>query len=122
MPSPTWDLLATFIIGLLTVGGVYLTLKVNRPKIQAERTGIITKSALSLLDPLNKRIDKLEKIQRVNQERIKDLEDETARLRLWAQMLWRQVLDLGGQPVPFETVPLADDVGVPGGGAAVTSG
>lgn len=122
MPSPTWDLLATFIIGLLTVGGVYLTLKVNRPKIQAERTGIITKSALSLLDPLNKRIDKLEKIQRVNQERIKDLEDETARLRLWAQMLWRQVLDLGGQPVPFETVPLADDVGVPGGGAAVTAG
>jgi hypothetical protein len=81
---------------------------VQRPKIIAERDSVVAASAITLIAPLNQRIaalsdhvDELVSQAEDNTERITSLEEELGMVRLWAQVLWRQVVELGGEPIAF---------------------
>jgi len=79
---------------------------------------LITKTALSLVEPLNKQITQLgirleeqekrlvsqgETIETQGDE-ISALQKENSRLRKWAKRLFQQVVELGGVPIQFEEI------------------
>ena len=112
--TPLQQFMATLAVALIAASGTWFTLRINRPKIVAERDSVIASTALSLLDPLNDRIallssqiDDLIDTAADNTDRISSLEEELGMVRLWAQVLWRQVVELGGDPIPFEQIEAA---------------
>ncbi len=102
--TPQAQLLATIGVALIALFGTWLTLRVNRPKVLAERESIVTAAALSLIEPLEKRIDDLERSEALTEDRIKELEYEAKLLRLWAMALYRQVDHMGGEPINFDQI------------------
>lgn len=102
--TPLAQVLATIAVAIIAASGTWLTLRVQRPKIVAERDSVVTATALSLITPLNERIDALQAHIQDNDERIASLEEELGMVRLWAQVLWRQVVELGGQPIEFAKI------------------
>ncbi len=78
---------------LFGVGGVgSLLLSIRRTK--AQNALDLSSAWASFAAPLMKRLDCLE-------ETVKDQESEISDLRGWAERLAKQVVELGGIPVPF---------------------
>ena len=107
--SPLLQWILSVVVALLAAGGTYATLRVNRPKIQAEAAAALTDTAMKLLAALQEKVDDMEDLVGKQatkvvtlEEHIDKLETELNDIRLWAQMLWAQVVELGGQPIPFE--------------------
>lgn len=104
-------LVLSFLTVLTASGAGYITIRATRKKLIAEtrkieREGeaVIANAAVSLVQPLEKRIKDLEDLAHRNDVRIAHLEEELEIVRLWAQTLWRQVIRLGGDPVSFDTI------------------
>ena len=102
--TPLTQVLATIAVAIIAASGTWLTLRAQRPKIVAERDSVIAATALSLIAPLNERIDSLVEHIQSNDDRIASLEEELGMVRLWAQVLWRQVVELGGEPIEFSKI------------------
>ena len=82
----------------------WITVRASRPKVKADATRVLTDVSLSLLAPLQERIDLLEEHAEKNEMRISFLERENKTLHRWAQVLFSQVLEAGKEPIPFETI------------------
>ena len=92
-----WTILVEALIGITTVGVAYLTVRITRKKSEAEGVEVITRTALSLIEPLEARVASLER----------EVEGLEVEVRLWRELANRrgdQVAAMGGVPVPFEAL------------------
>lgn len=82
------------ITAVLASGATWKMAGPSASKLEAEETEIITRTALALIEPLEKQLDAVTK-------RVGDLEKENRSLRNWSRMLSAQVVEGGATPVPF---------------------
>lgn len=91
-------ILLTGIVAVVTAviasGATYKLAGPSANKLEAEETEIITRTALALIQPLEKQLDAVT-------ARVADLEGENRSLRNWARMLSTQVIEGGATPVPY---------------------
>ncbi len=87
----------------------WITVRASRPKVKADATQVLTDVSLSLLEPLQERIEELERHATRNEQRIGELERENRALHRWAQILFTQVIEHGGEPVTFDYVKRLGD-------------
>ncbi len=85
---------AAIVAAVIASGATYKLAGPSASKIEAEETEIITRTALALIEPLEKQLDAVT-------ERVNDLEKENRNLRVWARMLSAQVIEGGATPVPM---------------------
>jgi hypothetical protein len=102
--TPLLQVILTFVIGLLTVGGTWATIRITRPKIEAERESLITSTALSLIQPLNDRINTLAADLVAVHAELAEVREENRMLRVWGKINYHRVIELGGVPADFEEV------------------
>lgn len=95
--TPLIQVILTFLIGALTVGGSVYAVKASRPKIEADTAAVLTQSAGEWVKRLDGRIDDLE-------AELHEMRDINRRLRRWAKVLVAEVHESGGVPTPFESV------------------
>jgi hypothetical protein len=81
--------------------------RLSKPKVRADATKTLTDISLSLVEPQKRRIADLETHMKTCEDRIAKLEAENAALHRWAQHLIGQVVEHGGDPVPFNSSFLA---------------
>ncbi len=89
----------------------WLTIRASRPKIQAESTEILNRVSTKLVLRLETRLEKMEKHQAEQDSEIAALKRENVTLHRWAQVLFTQVVEAGGEPVIFETIRKLDGEG-----------
>ena len=82
----------------------WITVRASRPKVKADATRVLTDVSLSLVEPLQKSVERLKKRLDQNEKRIGELERENRALHRWAQILFTQVIEHGGEPVSFDYV------------------
>jgi len=82
----------------------WITVRASRPKVKADASETLTAISLSLLEPLQERIEELERHAEVNEDRIAKLEKENRALHRWAQILHAQVIEAGGEPIQFDAI------------------
>jgi uncharacterized membrane-anchored protein YhcB (DUF1043 family) len=80
-----------------------VTARLSKPKVRADATKTLTDISLSLVEPQKRRIEQLETHMKTCENRISDLEAENRALHRWAQHLIGQVVEHGGDPVPFDS-------------------
>lgn len=102
--TPLLQIILTFVIGLLTVGGTYATIRSTRPKIEAERESLITSTALSLIVPLRDRIAQVEADNKLIHTELTQVKEENRLLRVWGKLNYQRVIELGGVPADFEEI------------------
>lgn len=102
--EPLLQIILTFVIGLLTVGGTYATIRITRPKIEAERESLISSTALSLIEPLRDRIKTVEEDNEAIHFELREVKEENRMLRIWGKLNYQRVIELGGEPADFEDV------------------
>ncbi len=85
---------AAVMSAILASGATWKLSGPKAAKLEAEETEIITRTALALIEPLEKQLDAVTK-------RVSDLEKENRSLRNWARMLSAQVIEGGATPVPI---------------------
>lgn len=96
--------LISFITAAATIVGAYLTVRAARRKNEADATDTLTKIALSLVEPLQTKLAEMQtELQRVEGE-VDALKKENAQLHKWAQLLFSQVVEHGGEPYSFDWV------------------
>jgi hypothetical protein len=72
--------------------------------VKADATETLTKISLSLVEPLQERIEVLEDHSEKQDQKIAALEKENRSLHRWSQVLFSQVMEAGKDPIPFETI------------------
>ena len=87
--------LVAVAVAVVTSAATWRLAGPSADKLEAEETEIITRTALALLEPLNKELESLSK-------RVADLESENRALIRWSRILSAQVIEGGLTPVPFE--------------------
>ena len=85
---------AAIVAAVVASGATWRLAGPRADKMEAEETEIITRTALALIEPLEKQLDAVTK-------RVADLEKENRSLRNWARMLSAQVIEGGATPVPI---------------------
>lgn len=95
------------IASVAAIGGIFgtwLTGRMQQAKTDAEATSVLTGIALQLVQPLQVKMEEMQReIQRMERKIVR-LEEENALLHKWAQLLFSQVLETGQDPIPFERV------------------
>ena len=102
--NPYIPIIVSVVAALGTVLVAFLTVRAGKKKTAAEATATITDTAMSLLAPLNARIDELETHQAKLEKEVANLKKENKLLHRWAQLLYSQVVEAGADPYPFEWV------------------
>lgn len=82
------------IMAILFGGGGILSYLLGMKRAKAQNTLDLSSAWASFSAPLMARLSELE-------EKVPELEDEINDLRGWAERLAKQVVELGGTPVPF---------------------
>lgn len=82
------------IAAILFGGGGILSFLLNLRRARAQNALDLSSAWATFAQPLMTRLEELE-------AKVPELEDEINDLRGWAERLVKQVLDLGGTPVPF---------------------
>jgi len=82
------------IAAILFGGGGILSYWLGTKRVKAQNTLDLSSAWASFSAPLMARLSELE-------EKVPELEDEINDLRGWAERLAKQVIELGGTPVPF---------------------
>jgi hypothetical protein len=89
--------IASLLFGVGGIGSFFLSMR----RTQAQNDLDISTAWEKFSAPLLKRIDDLETKMQSQERTIIYLRQLVSDLRGWAERLARQVIDLGGQPVPF---------------------
>lgn len=92
---PVWlQALVTLLAAVIASGATWATVRASNAKMQAEEAEVITRTALSLIEPMKKEIADLK-------ARVKELEAEVEEVYMWAKRLSAQVIELGQTPEPM---------------------
>jgi len=92
---PIWlQGIITLLAAIIASGATWATVRASNAKMQAEEAEVITRTALSLIEPMRTKITDLE-------VRVKELEAEAAEIYIWAKALSVQIIEMGGTPVPM---------------------
>lgn len=120
--------IASTIASLGAVFSVLYLLRDNRRKLRADTSeaqsraaGSLSESYEALLERTNKDVVKLRReiteikalaaaTEAAQTARIDALEAQNHRLHVWSQLLFTQVVEAGGEPIPFESVPEYPDL------------
>lgn len=95
---PVWlQGIITIVAAVIASGATWATVRASNKKTEAEEAEILSRAALSLVEPMQKKIYKLEC-------KIDDLEKEINNVYLWAKELSAQVIEHGGTPIPFSDI------------------
>lgn len=84
-------------VGWFTLAAVKRRLAAQADQAKAQAAQAITDAAVTLINPLQARISALE-------TRVCQLEDENRRLRVWGQLNYGRVIEMGGNPYAFHEV------------------
>lgn len=103
-----WDSLP----GIVAAAAVLFLLWDNRRKIRSEADNQTTQATSNITDSYDKlfiqlqaRVTELEAELNAERIRLDALESENNRLRLWARLLFSQVVEAGGTPMKYDEVP-----------------
>lgn len=97
---------------IVAAGGIFgswLTVRAGRTKNSAEATSVLTGIAMSLISPLQRKQEEMDKEIARMERKIAHLEKENALLHKWAQLLYSQVVETGLDPIPFEFARRLED-------------
>ena len=92
------------IAAAVSLATALITVAASRPEVRADVTQTLTDISLSLIQPQADRIDALNvKVTELTGQ-VCRLETENRGLHKWSQILFSQVVEHGGNPVPFKEV------------------
>ena len=93
---PIWlQAIVTVIAAVIASGATWATVRASNRKTEAEEAEILSRAALSLVEPMQKKIHELEC-------EVRDLRKEIEEVYVWAKALSAQIVEMGGNPLPFE--------------------
>ena len=90
------------IAAVAAILGSWLSVRAGAKKADADAAETFTDIALKMVQPLQEEIDALKKD-------VKYLKRENKMLHRWSQLLFAQVVEHGGEPIPFSFVEDGDD-------------
>jgi hypothetical protein len=92
------------VAAVSAIVGSWLTTRAARKQSEASAAETFTDTALSLIAPLRTQLAELQALVAKQGLEIEFLKKENELLHRWAQLLYTQVLEAGGEPYSFEWV------------------
>lgn len=92
-------------VGTLLVGGVAVyTARALRRKYDGEGAASLSAAVADLIGPLRKELHEVRVELEAEKKARQELTREVRLIEQWAKLLFTQVLESGGEPIPFERV------------------
>ena len=82
---------------------VLVTVYFSRDKVRADASKTLTDISLSLVEPQQRALDRMQVEITELKTKVRRLESENRALHTWAQLLFSQVVEAGHEPIPFES-------------------